>query len=46
MAPFVSVIVPVLNGEETIRDCLASLLRMKYPAERREPSTRGVGHPL
>jgi glycosyltransferase involved in cell wall biosynthesis len=34
--PFVSVIVPVLNGERTIRDCLVSLLRMHYPAGRRE----------
>ena len=34
--PFVSVIIPVLNGERTIRDCLVSLLRMDYPPERRE----------
>ncbi|MDA2931703.1 glycosyltransferase [Nitrospinae bacterium AH-259-F20] len=34
--PFVSVIVPVLNGERTIRDCLVSLLRMDYPPELRE----------
>ncbi len=34
--PFVSVVVPVLNGEETIGDCLSSLLRMDYPRERRE----------
>ena len=34
--PFVSVIVPVLNGEETIRDCLVSVLRADYPPERRE----------
>ncbi len=34
--PFVSVIVPVLNGERTIRKCLVSLLRMDYPQERRE----------
>ena len=33
--PFVSVIIPVLNGERTIRDCLVSLLRMDYPAGRR-----------
>jgi GT2 family glycosyltransferase len=31
-----SVVVPVLNGEDTIRDCLASLLATDYPAERRE----------
>ena len=34
--PFVSVVVPVLNGEETIGDCLSSLVRTDYPRERRE----------
>jgi O-antigen biosynthesis protein len=34
--PFVSVIVPVLNGERTIKDCVVSLLRTHYPPERRE----------
>ncbi|MDV2495081.1 MAG: glycosyltransferase [bacterium] len=34
--PFVSVIIPVLNGERTIRECLVSLLKMDYPQERRE----------
>jgi GT2 family glycosyltransferase len=34
--PFVSVVVPVLNGEEVIKDCLTSLLRVDYPQERRE----------
>jgi glycosyltransferase involved in cell wall biosynthesis len=34
--PFVSVIIPVLNGERTLRDCLNSLLKMDYPEERRE----------
>ena len=34
--PFVSVIIPVLNGERTIRECLTSLLKMDYPSERRE----------
>ena len=34
--PFVSVIIPVLNGEQTIRECLVSLLRMDFPPERRE----------
>ena len=34
--PFVSVIVPALNGERTIRDCLVSLMRMDYPPDRRE----------
>ena len=34
--PFVSVIIPVLNGERTIRECLASLIKMDYPVERRE----------
>jgi glycosyltransferase involved in cell wall biosynthesis len=30
------VIIPVLNGEQTIKECLVSLLRMDYPPERRE----------
>ena len=34
--PFVSVIVPVLNGERTIKECIASLLGTDYPAELRE----------
>ncbi|MDV2494993.1 MAG: glycosyltransferase [bacterium] len=34
--PFVSVIVPVLNGERTIGDCVVSLLKMDYPPERLE----------
>jgi glycosyltransferase involved in cell wall biosynthesis len=34
--PFVSVVVPVRNGERTIGDCIVSLLRMDYPAARRE----------
>ncbi len=34
--PLVSVIVPVLDGERTIRDCLVALLRSDYPVERRE----------
>jgi glycosyltransferase involved in cell wall biosynthesis len=34
--PYVSVIIPVLNGERTIKDCLNSLLRIDYPPERRE----------
>lgn len=34
--PSVSVIVPVLNGERTLGDCLASLVRLGYPEERRE----------
>ncbi len=33
---FVSVIIPVLNGERFIGECLASLLRTDYPVERRE----------
>ncbi len=36
--PFVSVIVPALNEERTIRECLVSLLGMDYPPERREIS--------
>jgi len=34
--PFVSVIIPVLNGERTIRECIVSLLKMDYPVDRRE----------
>ena len=34
--PFVSVIVPVRDGEREIADCIASLLRCGYPEERRE----------
>jgi GT2 family glycosyltransferase len=34
--PFVSVIIPVLNGDRTIKDCLVSLLRTDYPQEHRE----------
>lgn len=34
--PFVSVVVPVLNGERTLRDCLVSLLAVDFPADRRE----------
>ena len=36
MAPFISVVVPVRNGQRTIGDCVTSLLRMDYPPERRE----------
>lgn len=34
--PFVSVIVPVFNGEETIRTCVESLLELDYPPDRFE----------
>lgn len=34
--PFVSVVVPVLNGDRTIRECLISLVNMHYPPDRRE----------
>lgn len=34
--PFVSVIVPVLNGERTLRECLTSLMHVNYPSERLE----------
>ena len=34
--PFVSVIIPVLNGERTIRECVVSLLKMDYPPDCRE----------
>jgi glycosyltransferase involved in cell wall biosynthesis len=34
--PFVSVIVPVRNGERTLGDCLASILASDFPEEGRE----------
>jgi cellulose synthase/poly-beta-1,6-N-acetylglucosamine synthase-like glycosyltransferase len=34
--PFASVIVPVLDGESTIADCLDAVLATDYPADRRE----------
>ena len=34
--PFVSEIVTAWNEEQAIKDCLASLMRMDYPPERRE----------
>jgi cellulose synthase/poly-beta-1,6-N-acetylglucosamine synthase-like glycosyltransferase len=34
--PFVSVIVPVRDGESTIADCLDAILATDYPADRRE----------
>ncbi len=34
--PFVSVIVPVRDGESTIADCLDSILAADYPPDRRE----------
>lgn len=34
--PFVSVVVPVRNGADTIQDCVASLLAQQYPFQRRE----------
>ena len=34
--PFVSVIVPVLNGEQTISACITALLSVDYPTDRRE----------
>ncbi|MCB7130407.1 MAG: glycosyltransferase, partial [Candidatus Brocadiales bacterium] len=34
--PFISVIVPALNEEQNIRECLVSLLKMDYPPERLE----------
>jgi glycosyltransferase involved in cell wall biosynthesis len=36
IVPFASVIVPVRNGERTIGDCVASLVNLDYPADRRE----------
>ena len=43
MGPFVSVIIPVLNGERTIRDCIVSLLKMDYPQERLGISAKRPG---
>ncbi len=34
--PFISVIVPVFNGEETIEECIQSLLNLSYPEDRYE----------
>ena len=34
--PFVSLIIPALNEEKTIGDCLVSLFKMDYPPERWE----------
>jgi GT2 family glycosyltransferase len=34
--PFVSVVVPVLDGERTIEGCLSALLNVAYPLDRRE----------
>jgi GT2 family glycosyltransferase len=34
--PFVSVVVPVRNGERTLRDCLFSILQTDYRDDRRE----------
>jgi glycosyltransferase involved in cell wall biosynthesis len=34
--PFVSVVIPVLNGQGTIDACLSALANVDYPAERRE----------
>lgn len=35
-SPFVSIIVPVYNGEATIRECIESLLRQSYSVDRYE----------
>jgi len=34
--PFISVIIPVLNGEKTIEECIQSLLTLDYPKDRYE----------
>ncbi len=33
---FISVIVPVFNGEQTIAECIQSLLNIEYPDDRYE----------
>ena len=34
--PFVSVVIPARNSERTIAECVDSVLRVEYPADRRE----------
>lgn len=34
--PIVSIVVPVRNAERTVRDCITSLLELKYPPSHRE----------
>lgn len=34
--PFVSIIVPALNEERSIKECLVSLMSLEYPPEKRE----------
>ncbi len=34
--PQVSIIIPVFNGQYTVRDCIDSLLNLNFPAEDRE----------
>jgi GT2 family glycosyltransferase len=34
--PFVSVVVPVYNGESTIKECLGSIMALEYPREKLE----------
>jgi len=34
--PFISIIVPVYNGEKTVRKCLASILNQDYPRDKYE----------
>ncbi len=34
--PYVSIVVPVFNGEKTIRKCIKSLLAQNYPMQKRE----------
>jgi len=34
--PFVSIVVPVYNGESTIRECLDSIMALDYPREKLE----------
>ncbi len=34
--PFISIIIPARNEQQTLKDCLDSLTRLNYPKERRE----------
>ena len=42
--PFVSVIVPVYNAEDTIGECIESLLNQDYPKDRYETIVENGGN--